>query len=479
MKFQHSYRGLGTAFYQTVEPSKPYQPELFLWNAELASQLAGCEEISPTDAAHYFSGSVLPDSSHSIALAYAGHQFGHFNPQLGDGRAHLLGELVNKDGQALDVQLKGSGRTMFSRQGDGRCALKPAVREFIMSEALYALGVPTTRCLSVVATGERVYRQTPQPGAVVCRVASSHIRVGTFQYFAVKRDLESLSRLLDYAIDRHFPHIDKGSDEKALQFLDAVIERQIELVCHWMRIGFIHGVMNTDNTTVSGETIDFGPCAMMGIYDPKTVYSSIDEQGRYAFGNQPSIIQWNMTRLAEALIQLTPTENEIGKFQQFINGFSERFESRYFSMYRSKIGLSTCVESDEDLILKLLNCMQENRLDYTQTFNRLADALITNNNEMLPSGLMDWFELWVMRIENGEPSKQNAVALMKTVNPVVIPRNHHVEKVLEDCESELNGVSAEQFLKVLRSPYCEMLETGKFQDTPSDNDVGYQTFCGT
>jgi uncharacterized protein YdiU (UPF0061 family) len=300
MKFSNTYAQLGDAFFKRVLPAPVADPLLLLWNDELAKSLNLDQSLrdDPGLKAQIFSGNQLPEGADSMALAYSGHQFGQLNPELGDGRAHLLGEVLDNTNQRVDIQLKGSGPTPFSRRGDGRCALGPALREYIMSEAMYFLGVPTSRCLAVVATGESVYRERSKPGAVVTRVAASHIRVGTFQYFAIRKDIESLTALLDYTIKRHFPEIDLAADDRTLQFLEAVMKKQITLIVEWMRVGFIHGVMNTDNTAISGETIDFGPCAMMGAYNPGAVYSSIDTQGRYAFGNQPNIAIWNITRLA-------------------------------------------------------------------------------------------------------------------------------------------------------------------------------------
>ena len=329
MKLQQSYYELGENFFELNQPAPVRTPQLFLWNDALAKQL-GIHELTqdPQQLAHYFSGNMLLPGSKPLSMAYAGHQFGHYNPQLGDGRAHLLGEISTHSAALWDVHLKGSGQTSYSRGGDGKCGLGPAIREFIMSEAMHHLGVPTTRCLAVVTTGEEVYRQVVNQGAVVTRVASSHIRVGTFQYFAANGDIESLAKLADYTIKRHFPEIYDAEVNPYVALLEQVIEKQVELIIHWLRVGFIHGVMNTDNTTVSGDTIDFGPCAMMGSYDPKTVYSSIDRRGRYAFGHQGQIAHWNMARFAESLLQLDDENGELlESMQLLINGFSEKFNS--------------------------------------------------------------------------------------------------------------------------------------------------------
>jgi uncharacterized protein YdiU (UPF0061 family) len=484
MKFSNTYAELGGNFYQRTQPATVASPKLLLWNKPLAKALnvdASLQHDSAL-AAQCFSGNQLLAGADAMALAYSGHQFGQLNPQLGDGRAHLLGEVIDQDNHRVDIQLKGSGPTPFSRQGDGRCALGPALREFIMSEAMYALGVPTSRCLAVVATGETVYRQTPKPGAVVTRVAASHIRVGTFQYFAIRKDLDALQKLLDYSIERHFPAIDISSPTKALQFLAACIGKQITLVVEWMRVGFIHGVMNTDNVAISGETIDFGPCAMMGTYHPDTVYSSIDRRGRYAFANQASITLWNMTRLAECLLPLINDDEEkaVAAVEPLLNKFSPDFHYAYFQMLANKLGLSDIKVSERHFIEALLTMMQEQQLDYTQTFADLTNSL---NNETVATNLAntlgDWYQQWRWRLDTSTDDFEQIKARMKRNNPIVIPRNHHVEAALKVCEEngDLNAVEA--LLTVIRSPYDELATTVNYQDSPADGDKSYQTFCGT
>jgi uncharacterized protein YdiU (UPF0061 family) len=484
MKFSNSYSNLGESFFKRSRPTSVSEPKLLLWNDELAESLS----IKPPFLndlelkAELFSGNQLPEGADSMALAYSGHQFGHLNPQLGDGRAHLLGELVNVDNQRLDIQLKGSGTTPFSRQGDGRCALGPALREFIMSEAMFYLGVPTSRCLAVVATGETVYRESAKPGAVVTRVAASHIRIGTFQYFAIRNDEGSLSALLDYALNRHFPQIDSKCEDRAMKFIDAVMDKQIKLIVEWMRVGFIHGVMNTDNIAISGETIDFGPCAMMGAYHPSTVYSSIDTQGRYAFGNQPNIAIWNITRLAECLLPLINSDEKeaIARVEPLLISFNERFEKAYFSMLGSKLGITTVTQDDQTLIQELLEIMQTQKLDYTQTFIDLTLSLALDvDSKPLKKTLGDWFNKWENRLNNSSCSLQAAQSLMNQNNPIVIPRNHHVEAILKSCEENGDTRAADDFLAVLRSPYKELTNTKQYQSMPSDGDAGYHTFCGT
>lgn len=489
LNFSNTYNQLGDAFYQRVLPTPVAEPQLLFWNEQLAKRLdiRAAPGDDPDLLANYFSGNQLPEGADSIALAYCGHQFGHLSPQLGDGRAHLLGELIDINGERVDIQLKGSGQTAFSRQGDGRCALGPAVREFVMSEAMHYLGVPTTRSLAVVASGEAVYRNGPTPGAIVTRIASSHIRVGTFQYFAIRGAFDSLQILLDYAINRHFPDVNKSMENKACTFLERVIEKQIELIVHWMRVGFIHGVMNTDNVAISGETIDFGPCAMMGVYHPETVYSSIDTQGRYAFGNQPNITLWNMLRLAECLLPLINEDQDqaIAQVEPLLQQFNSKFDQAYFNMLANKLGLASLNENDSGemfrkLIEELLLTMKENKLDYTQTFTLLTQTLDHKNLERKDiEPLGNWIEKWQKQLRAMDIDIPDAKKRMEKNNPLVIPRNHHVEAVLAACEEQGKTQPAEELLAVLRSPYKETPLTGKYQAPPLDSDLNYRTFCGT
>lgn len=524
MKFENTYINLGEKFYQKDSPQQFVSPTLLLWNRALANDLSISETLQNDHhlLSQYFSGNQMFNGAESIALAYSGHQFGHFNPQLGDGRAHLLGEVIDNNNVRRDIQLKGSGQTAFSRRGDGKCALAPAIREYIMSEALFALGVPTSRCLSVVATGELINRGLAKAGAVVTRVADSHIRVGTFQYFAARGDLDSLKNLVDYSIKRHFPEIDtddRGNvislsfEKRILAFLENVIDKQISLVVSWLRIGFIHGVMNTDNTAICGETLDFGPCAMLGEYDEKRAFSSIDEYGRYAFGNQGKIAHWNMARLADCFIpllieasdkQLTEDEQEqqaISKVEALIHQFTDKFDKAYYDMYAKKLGFKGNIIANKNLVTDLLAIMQIKKLDYTQTFFYLTKSLsdVTKAQEQ-KNTLGDWYDAWVdsLREEYKQETQSKnryhqAQALMGENNPAVIPRNHHVEAILETCEyaiiNELNGIddskkkiiddTVNEFLEVLRSPYQEVELTKKYQDISGSRDSYYQTFCGT
>jgi len=525
MKFSNTYIKLGEQFYNRDLPQKFVSPTLLLWNKTLANKLLIPENLQddPILLSQYFSGNQLLNGAESIALAYSGHQFGHFNPQLGDGRAHLLGEVLDDDNKRRDIQLKGSGQTAFSRRGDGKCALAPALREYIMSEALFALGVPTSRCLSVVATGEIINRGLAKAGAVVTRVAASHIRVGTFQYFAARGDMASLGALVDYSINRHFPEINVdengenislSSERRILAFLSFAIDKQITLVVEWLRVGFIHGVMNTDNTAICGETLDFGPCAMLGEYNENKVFSSIDEYGRYAFGNQGKIAQWNMARLADCLIpllievsdkQLTNKDQEqqaLTKVEALIHQYTDKFEEAYFIMYGKKLGMKDTALHNKALTSDLLSIMQTQNLDYTQTFLQLTESLTDKvKAQELNSKLGDWYQTWLIVLEQEESKKggpqqnnyQQAQNLMRKNNPVVIPRNHHIEAILESCEntiaSDLSCINnskkkvinniVSEFLEVLRSPYQETEATKKYQTTPEDADKYYQTFCGT
>ncbi|MCR8922615.1 YdiU family protein [Dasania sp. GY-MA-18] len=483
MKFSNTYVGLGQRFYNKSQPTAVRAPKLFLWNTALANRLnipAALQQDSEA-LAQYFSGNQILAGAEPIATAYAGHQFGSFNPLLGDGRAHLLGELLDDEGRRWDLQLKGSGESAYSRAGDGRCALGPAVREFIMSEAMRALGVPTTECLAVVTTGETVYRQRANPGAVVTRVAASHIRVGSFQLFASRGDVESLTALRDYAIDRHFPEIKQQASNHSVALVDSVIAKQIQLVVAWMRVGFIHGVMNTDNTAISGDTIDYGPCAMMGVYDPQAVYSSIDRNGRYAFGNQPRIVNWNMARFAESLLVLHPEDEQLlAQMQELINDFPQRFQQAYNRMMADKLGLQDLQPGDDALIESLLARLAELKLDYTISFDLLTKSLTDSKVQtFISADLGDCYQQWWQRVNAQALSAEQLQAAMRNNNPVVIPRNHHIEAVLADCEASGEASAALDFLAVLRQPYVETEETARYQSTDDSFDQGYQTFCGT
>ena len=484
MNFSNSYLELGQGFFQSIPPTPVNKPELLLWNTPLAAQIGISEELQADQQllADYFSGNKPIPGSDPIALAYAGHQFGNFVPQLGDGRAHLLGELIDRQGSRLDIQLKGSGQTAFSRNGDGRCALGPAVREFIMSEAMHALRIPTTRTLAVTSTGESVYRETSLPGAVVTRIASSHIRVGTFEFFAARDDLQSLKSLADYVIDRHYSDISAEDEDRYLLFVEKVMERQIALIVDWLRVGFIHGVMNTDNTAISGETIDYGPCAMMNHYSQETVFSSIDHQGRYAYGNQPTIGQWNMARFAETLLPLIDPEQQtaIEKATDLIKSFSDRFKQQYSDMMGRKLGLDMFNEEDAQLIADLIALLEQRQPDYTNSFDLLTNSISSGEyDQQLTETFGEWLEQWKQRVASDSRSSEEIQSLMRRNNPCVIPRNHQMEAVIESCVENGDIAPAKAFLKVLQSPYQLLPETPFFQAPPDDGDRYYQTFCGT
>lgn len=481
MRISNQYAALGTKFSSSSTPEVPKLPQLLLWNEQLADDLK--LNLSEEQIANYFSGQKLIPDSTPVAMAYSGHQFGHFNPQLGDGRAHLLGEVANKQGKIQEIQLKGSGQTPFSRNGDGKCGIKPAVREYIMSEAMHAMGVPTTRCLAVITTGEEIHRQTITPGAVVTRLASSHIRVGTFEYFAARSMQTEIKILVDLTIKRHYPNITLTNNRKYLSLLQQVIDKQIELVIEWTRVGFIHGVMNTDNTLLSGETIDYGPCAMMGVYDPETVFSSIDRNGRYAFGNQANIAQWNMARLTECFLNLIDEDEKqaINLVMPLIEAFPDQYNHAFNQMMSNKIGFEEGNVEANKLHQKLLSLMFKHQLDYTQTFVQLQESLIAaeSHAEINSLELIEWHKTWQDTLKQSNISHENAYQLMANNNPVVIPRNHHIEKILEQVEGDLSTASVESFLAVLQSPYSVTKDTSLYQDMPPGGDLNYQTYCGT
>ncbi len=475
--FDNTYSKLSNTFKENIKPTPVHDPELVILNKELASTLN--LDFSKTDKkklAEIFSGNSIPEETNTIAQAYAGHQFGHFT-MLGDGRAVLLGEhLVNNDNR-FDIQFKGSGRTSFSRGGDGRAALGPMLREYIISEAIHSLNIPTTRSLAVVKTGEKVVRENLLQGAILTRVASSHIRVGTFQYIAATQNTENLNTLVDYTINRHYPEI-KTSNSKALDLLNLVMEKQCQLVINWMRVGFIHGVMNTDNMAISGETIDYGPCAFMDHYDPKTVFSSIDKFGRYAFSNQPPITKWNLARFAECLIPLIDKNEDtaIKLATDLIDNFQNIYEDKWLNMMRDKLGLFGEDKDDKKLINDLFNWMEKNKADYTNTFCNLMDI---NSNEIYKNNeFIDWKNKWKKRSELNNSTKEKQSKLMKSNNPIVIPRNHKVEEALAEAdEGSLDKMK--KLLDILKNPYANQNNIKEYQLPASLNNEKYQTFCGT
>ena len=476
--FDNTYSKLSDTFKEEIKPVPVKNPELVILNEQLAKKLdLNFSNISQEDLSKLFSGNILPKGSNSIAQAYAGHQFGHFT-MLGDGRAVLIGEHLSNNNQRFDIQFKGSGRTSFSRRGDGRAALGPMLREYIISEAMHALNIPTTRSLAVVKTGENVIRDQFLPGAILTRVAASHIRVGTFQYIAAKQNLEELEILVNFTIDRHYPSL-KKSKNKALDLLNLLIDKQSELVVNWMRVGFIHGVMNTDNMAISGETIDYGPCAFMDYYDPQTVFSSIDEYGRYAYDNQPKITKWNLARFAECLIPLIDKDEEtaVKLATETINNFENIYNTRWLNMMRDKLGLFGEDKDDKRLISDLLDWMKINKADFTNTFCYLMNIKLGDNTIYHNQEFTNWLELWHKRLKLNNQNN-NHLELMKSVNPVVIPRNHKIEEALKTA-SEGNLKNFNEFLIILQTPYGNKNNILDFQQPAPITNEKYQTFCGT
>ncbi|MBB3231356.1 protein adenylyltransferase SelO [Halomonas stenophila] len=475
-------------------PTPVTEPRLVAFNRELAEELGfDVEAFDAERAAEVFAGNAVPEGAEPLAMAYAGHQFGNFVPQLGDGRALLLGEVVDRRGRLRDLQLKGSGRTPFSRGGDGRAPLGPVLREYLVSEAMHAMGIPTTRALAAVTTGERVFRRIPEPGAVLTRVAASHLRVGTFQYFAARRDTEAVQLLADEAIDRHYPDLpgelaEVEAGERYLALLEAVVGRQAELVARWMGIGFIHGVMNTDNTSISGETIDYGPCAFMDAYDPRTVFSSIDERGRYAYLNQPVIAQWNLARFAETLLPLIDDDSDraIARATSVIEAFTERFDSCWQAVLRAKLGLATREEGDGALAQDLLDAMQAGKADFTLAFRRLADALDGPEGEARLAALFDghealaaWLPRWRERLAREDVDEAEIARRLRGTNPAVIPRNHRVEQALAAAAEEDDFAPFEALLAVITRPFEEPAGEVDYTRPPHDSEKVLRTFCGT
>ena len=478
-KFKNSYLQLPQDMQSKQLPEKVKNPKIVLINNNLSNELGiNLSNLDPEYLALVFSGNQLPTGSDTIAMAYAGHQFGHFTI-LGDGRAILIGEHINNKKQRYEIQFKGSGKTEFSRNGDGKAALGPMLREYIISEAMYHLNIPTTRSLAVVKTDEKVIRETELTRAILTRVASSHIRVGTFQYFAYKKDDESLKSLVNYSIDRHYPEI-KNSENIHINLIDRLMDKQIDLVVNWMRVGFIHGVMNTDNMALSGETIDYGPCAFMDRYDPKTVFSSIDHFGRYAYYNQPSITKWNLARFAECLIPFLDTNKDeaIKIATNKINEFDKKYEKKWLKMMSDKIGLLDTEKEDEVLILDLLQWMHSNKADYTNTFYNLINEKIFSNQVYDNADFLTWKDRWKMRLSKYKNKMDKVEEKMKFSNPIIIPRNYKVEEALSAAENGDIGL-VEILLKALEKPYENNSSLKDFQITEKLNKSGYKTYCGT
>ncbi|MGA9668961.1 MAG: YdiU family protein [Terracidiphilus sp.] len=489
--FSNTYARLPERFYARVNPATVAAPHLVKLNVELARFLGlDPDALASEQGVEILAGNRVADGSEPLAIAYAGHQFGHFVPQLGDGRANLLGEVMGRDGMRYDIQLKGSGPTPFSRRGDGRAALGPVLREYIVSEAMAALGVPTTRALAAVTTGERVLRETVLPGAVFTRVAASHLRVGTFQYFAARGDAEATRILADHAIARHYPEAAK-TNQPYRAFLDGVIARQAQLIAQWMLLGFIHGVMNTDNTSISGETIDYGPCAFMEAYDPATVFSSIDQRGRYAYGNQPAAAHWNLARLAEALLSVLVEETgseeaAIASAHESLAAFEPQFEVARKAGLRRKLGLFTEREGDAELAQDLQDRMAANRADFTLTFRRLCDAAAGQEGDekvrilfAVPDAYDSWASQWRKRLTEEPNSPQSRAEAMRAINPAFIPRNHMVEAVLNAAVWRQDFQPFEELLAVVSRPFDDRPDLERYATPARPEEYVSQTFCGT
>ena len=484
--FNNSYAHLPPRFYVRQSPVPVSAPRLVRLNRALAGELGlDLSWLASPEGIAVLAGNNVPVGAEPLAMAYAGHQFGGFVPQLGDGRAILLGEVLSPAGDRFDIQLKGSGRTPFSRGGDGRAWLGPVLREYIMGEAMHALGIPSTRALAAVATGDPVYREEGGlPGAVLTRVARSHVRVGTFEYFAARRDTEALRQLADYVIVRHYPEAGQ-SDRPYRALLDGVINRQADLIARWLAVGFIHGVMNTDNMSIAGETIDYGPCAFMDVYHPERVYSSIDRGGRYAYGNQPQIAHWNLMRLSECLLPLL--DEDTGKAMELAQGsidaFPDRFKAAHLERFRAKLGLAVALPEDSDLIADLLQVMAERNADFTNGFRALCDVAAGSDGGFLMElgdcrAALEWLRRWRARLQQEPMEADLRASRMRRANPAVTPRNHRVESALAAAvEQELGPL--DKLLRVLASPWDDDAENLPYRSPPEPHEVVHQTFCGT
>jgi uncharacterized protein YdiU (UPF0061 family) len=476
----NSYARLPKTFFSRLNPTPVRSPKLIIFNSSLATSLGlNVQALQSNDGVDVLAGNRIPEGAMPLAQAYAGHQFGHFT-MLGDGRALLLGEQITPQGERFDIQLKGSGKTPYSRGGDGRAALGPMLREYIISEAMHGLGIPTTRSLAVVTTGESVIRETDLPAAIMTRVASSHLRVGTFQYAAQWGTDEDLRALADYTLQRHYPDV-AADENRYLSLLQEVIKRQAKLISQWQLVGFIHGVMNTDNMTISGETIDYGPVAFMDEYDPATVFSSIDRQGRYAYGNQPPIAAWNLARFAETLLPLLHENQEdaVKLAQDAISDFTELYYNYWRAGMRAKLGIFNEEKEDETLFEYLLSMMQKHHADFTNTFRALTfdkpeDTVLFGTTEFT-----EWYDLWQARLDRQQESKASSHELMRNSNPALIPRNHRVEEALEAAVEQGDYSVLKRLLDVLSSPYEHSPEQAEYSTLPELSNRPYRTFCGT
>jgi len=478
INFDNTYSKLPEEFFEIVNPEKVPNPSLVKFNDLLAEELnLNLNELSNEEKASIFSGNVIAKGSQPIAQVYAGHQFGHFVPRLGDGRAILLGEVIDKNGIRKDIQLKGSGVTKYSRSGDGKAPLSAVIREYIISEAMHSLNIPTTRSLSIVTTGENIYREETTPGAILCRVASSHIRIGTFEYFAARNDIKSLKILFIYTLKRHYPEINENHITK---FFDIVVDNQAKLIAKWMSIGFIHGVMNTDNSAISGETIDYGPCAFMDTFEENKVFSSIDLYGRYSYSNQSKIIWWNLSKLKDCLRLILDNEQQAILMDAILDGFEDKFMDYYFLNMNKKIGLN----SDDDILINdFLKLMEENKVDFTLTFRYLCDSTEKGSEELKTlfknnTKLDNWLIKWHKILKEEKLDLNKIKNKMKLVNPLFIPRNHRVQEVI-DAAIKKDYSKLNKLLKILSNPFEEQKENNKYINPPKPDEVVHQTFCGT
>jgi len=487
--FDNSYARLSDIFYSKVDPTPVEKPAVIQFNEALAADLGlDARALTGQFATDIFSGNELPEGSDPLAMAYSGHQFGNLNPQLGDGRAILLGEIIGNDNLRYDIQLKGSGRTPYSRSGDGRAALGPVLREYLLSEAMAVHNVPTTRALAAVTTGEQVMREGMPPGAIITRVASGFVRVGTFVYFAIRGEAKAVQELADYAITRNYPEI-KDAENPYLALLENVIDRQALLIAKWMQLGFIHGVMNTDNMAISGETIDYGPCAFMDDYHPSRVFSSIDQRGRYAYQNQPAAGHWDLCRFAETIVPLIDDDKDaaVAKVQEAINSFPTRYKAYWLAGMSQKIGLTEVKDTDKALIDDLLTCMADNKADYTLTFYHLSGASVENadNDQPIRDLFIDsasfdaWAVRWRERLSTKSRNDTERQQAMHLVNPLYIPRNHLVEAVIRAGEDRLDFEPFYELMDVLKHPYNQQADMEKYALPPEPAEVVSQTFCGT
>ena len=479
LELEASYLVLPEVFFSMARPDPVYDPKEIIFNQKLADEIGfDLSDLKKKERTALLSGNQIPEGIQPFAQAYAGHQFGNFT-MLGDGRAIVLGEHVTPSGQRYDIQFKGSGRTPYSRGGDGRAALGPMLREYVISEAMYALGIPTTRSLAVITTGEKVLRENELPGAILTRIAGSHIRVGTFEYASLHEDKTVTQALLDYLVDRHFPEI-KDKENQPLALLEAVIQQQVDLITHWMRVGFIHGVMNTDNMALSGETIDYGPCAFMDHFNPETVFSSIDQNGRYSYANQPYIGQWNLARFAESLLPLFHEEKEeaIELAEHSLNSFESIYKQKWLSMMGNKLGFAETDNQVEKLVTELLNWMHRETADYTNTFRDLSHPVLPNDELYSNKDFIHWKTSWKEALKVRGMDEKSSFDLMRRVNPAVIPRNHKLEEALQAGEKG-NLEPFYQMLRAIEQPYTDSSERKAYQIPPMESERVRQTFCGT